>query len=331
MNLDRRPLQDVQITGPTGQDLYHAANQPHYPVAKKTDFFLTAPQKYDETYSLPLRNLLADVDVLAEVKGRITVVLPTRVDLLRFDTLVPGTVREAGGIVLTFRQASEKPTAPTAPTGAGAPRLGLEFDCQGVDGRGLWWVAYDRAGSITGWSAEARPRSGPLRLEVPPETAAVAFKVYMTEEVAYEFRLRDVPFGRSPRQFEPARFPGHAAPVSVEVQNIYRPSGKPVPAPAAGAGPVVGLIRLLVRNHSQKDVEKVIMKFTYLDATGRPLKEAVHIRATVSPGQSHLELVVKGQSQAQVQLPDKELPEETRSISVELLGVGFADGTAWPP
>jgi hypothetical protein len=222
-------------------------------------------------------------------------------------------------------------------------RLALEVAFQGPGGWPVRWLAEDgRAAPLQ--AGQAKPdAAGTLRLEVPGDTAAVLFKVVAgTEEVAYDFELHDVPLrGRPPKRLEPLRFPGHDAPVALEVVHVLRPPR----GSASPAGPNVAVVELHVRNDSQKDVERLAMKFTYLDSSGRTLKEAPRhavflndagglpevLAGPAADGVSRLEKRVTPRSQVTIRVNDPDLPAGTERVLVTATAVEFADATTWSP
>jgi hypothetical protein len=314
---DARPLRIDAITAADGRDLYHAANQPFYkplagPVRGGANNLL--PQK---EHVIPLRNLLRDLNTVHQVRGRLPVLLPVRVDVIRFDRLAPGVVGQAGDVRLTVRQINSG-------SGAGGPsqpaRPALEFDAQGINGKGLTFAVSDALGRKLACGEPQTPRPDLVRFEVPGDPATVVFKVKSLQEVEYPFELRDIPLRRVAERLEPARFPGHEVPVSVEFLAI-------VPAQNRPGSAKFPAVRLQLHNHCQKSVERVHLRLAYLDAEGRPQKEG---ERTAAFFQSDWKLkILEPGKPFEVEEPD--LPAGAVKATVTVTAVGFADGTGWPP
>jgi hypothetical protein len=326
------PLRIDEIAAADGRDLYHAANQPFYkPPASPTRWREGSPFFLGELV-VPLKNLLRDLDTVHRVRGRLPLLLPVRVDVIRFDQPVVGIAAQAGDARLTVRQVDIALPAGGPPVGGPAapatpPVTALAFDAQGLDGRRVKFAAYDALGRKLKCGEPETPRPDLVRLEVPGEPATVVFKVVSLQEVEYAFELRDVPLRqRVPERLEPARFPGREAPVSVEFLAVVRPQERQGPAQAAPAKfPVV---RLQLHNHCQKSVERVQLKLNYLDATGRSLKEVARNVATPNAFDGRLAVFESGKP---FEVEERDLPDGAVKVAVTVTGVGFADGTAWPP
>jgi hypothetical protein len=351
LHADGNALRVVRVSGADGQELYGPADEPRSLHRRPPDN-RAGPARatpYEETAVLPLRNLLRDLDVLHEIRGRVRLVLPVKVARLRFTPLTPGDAKEDQGLLMMLLQVEtvqpagaaprseasrvglgmRVPSAIETPSGFG---LALAFQVRGADGCVLRWQAYDqRKVPLLGGQTNARP-TGDVRLEVPGNTATVVFKVVLErQEVAYDFRLQDVPLPRPPRQLQPLRYPGHATPVTVafarfETARTLLPLG-------AARGPHKLAVVLRVQDHTEKDIDWLEMKFTYLDAAGHALSEATRLRSgiadlTFATGASPL---VKAGFASEVTVQDPDVPENTARIAPKLTAVGFLDGTSWRP
>jgi hypothetical protein len=99
-----------------------------------------------------------------------------------------------------------------------------------------------------------------------------------------------------------------------------------------------GVAKLRVRNHSQKDIETLEMKWAYFDSKGQPLHEAVHRRAPLasllSEGSNIFQvpqMIARGHAEVTFPFEDREMPPKTDRITIAVLSVGFADATHWAP
>lgn len=326
---EARPWRIDTVAAADGRDLYHAANQRFYgqsSLARGRESTTLS----ERAWVVPLRNLLRDLDAVHQVRGRLPVALPVRVDVIRFDRLAPGVAGQAGDVRLTVRQVDQVDPGVRAggpPPAGTAARPALEFDAGGIDGRRLKFAAYEALGRKLACGEPSTPRPDLVRVEVPGEPAAVVFKVVSLQEVEYAFELRDVPLRqRPPQRLEPARFPGHEAPVSVEFLGVVPARDRQ--GPFLPGPPKFPAVKLRLDNHCQKGVEQVRMKLTYLDAAGRPLKEAARTAATFNEQEGRLRVLEPGKP-FEVEEPD--LPGGTVKAAVTVTAVGFADGTGWPP
>jgi hypothetical protein len=334
------------VTAADGRDLYHAANQPYYNGSANRPFaslFVNQGQRraglYEGGWVVPLRNLLRDLDTVSLVRGRLVVALPARVDEVRFDRLALGVTGQEGDVRLTIRRADLGVPAGGPPGTAAAPRVGtsaeaagpvralVELDAAGMEGKRLLFAAHDGLGRLLRCGTADVPRPDLARIEVTGDPAALVCKVVSLQEVEYPFELRDVPLTRTPQRLEPARFPGHECPVSVEFLAIVRP-GEPSTNQQLFLPRKFPAVRLQLRNHCQKNVEKVRLKLTYLDAAGQPVGEGEKTAATFNELENKLRVIEPG---TPFEVEDDGLPAGAVKAAVSVTAVGFADGTAWPP
>jgi len=147
-----------------------------------------------------------------------------------------------------------------------------------------------------------------------------------------------------PERIEPARFPGHEVPVSVEFvsiggRDLFKNTQVPRPGPSVVTGaPSPSLepfktTQLSVTNHSNKDIRMLGMKFDYLAPDGRRLggwdkQDQWGTWRPLHPGDAKPILVAKG-SQAVFETDAHFLPTGTKTIAVTVRTVGFADAETW--
>jgi hypothetical protein len=294
--------------------------------------------------NVPLKNLLRDLDTIAEVQGRLRCSAPTRVEVFRFDRLVAGTTQKTATARCTLRKVPKdmqsripprfKIQTPAgggapAPNGAGRPPgtrpsapepLGgtgsvLEFEAPGLGGRTFWWLAYDPDKRILGAKHHPWPADGKLRLAVPRGTAEVTLKVIAAEQdIGSEFRLRDIPLDRPPKRLDRPEFSGYDTPVSAALDPATRPKASAIVLP------------VLLTNHSQKPVEWVNLQITTLDAAGNKIKEAG--TAWLARGTRPEEMLLPhARLSVRVQIP--QLGQKVKEIQVRVTRVGFGDATTW--
>jgi hypothetical protein len=315
------PLVDWRVRATDGSDLYHAAlaglAPPSDRPAQQPALDNSRSYRVDRL-RVPLKNLLRDVDVLAEVRVTLRLPVPARLESFQFETLTPGTVRGTGSVRLTVR-------------GRDAPAL--TFDVAGGAGWQACWMAKSPTGSTFMSGLTPLPTAGPLTLDVR-SVEAVAFKVFQVASVGFEFVLRDVPLRqRPPRRLEPPRFPGHAEPVTVQYVSVNADSPSAPPELAGGAGVSASSPRakqtlvLRVRNNTQKDVTRLVFELTYLDAKDQPLGQEQKSQAYSETYEymSHL----RSRESGSVTLQDVAAPAGTSKVTAKVIGVEFLDTTTW--
>jgi hypothetical protein len=287
--------------------------------------------------NVPLKNLLRNLDTIRLVRGRIRIWLPTQTETVRFDPLEPGASQKVQNLHLTLRLLDYQ-LAQIDP-------LILRFDCRGVEGRRLRWMAYDAQGEALREGDHPQSLSGLLELRLPVDTAAVVFKVTTLKEGgSYPFELRDIPLdGRAPWRLETARFPGFAAPVSAVCTQIqrYEVSSAHTQHLLVGSKEHFSRLFLSLTNHCQKDVDKVEARFTFLDEHGQPLGEVARTlqarfgnraaREYSVQGSFYPNLFARAYGLTQLWVDDTQVPEGTKRVDIAVTRVTFADATTWAP
>jgi hypothetical protein len=254
--------------------------------------------------------------------------------VLRFSPLQLGATQQGEGVRLTLRPESSGTLHSTL--------VALEFDAQGLNERLVAWIALDRDNTAFDSGHLLVPPSGQVRIQLPQKPAAMVFKAFVAqEELAYDFEMRDIPLTqRQPEQLEPAVFPGQKAPVSVKIRR-FTPAVGPLSQGTTSAVPrIPGHIDYELVNHCQKAVVKMQLKLTYLDASGRVLRETsrtLRRRAVSYDGRLDVLSPAKDNPFGEhgsflPTLPlDPNSPADTKGVAITVMQVGFADGTAWPP
>jgi hypothetical protein len=318
----------LRITAADGRDLFRSDVQPFFPARTSTPS-LPETGMYEEDWQVPLKNLLADLDVIHEVRGRVRFPLPAQVHTVEVSALQPGAAaRTAEGELTLVRIGPAVPAAATQPAGgpATAPAVGmvsLEFAGEGLAGRPLRWLACDASGRGLSGGWVVPTLTGSFSLRAPVVVARVRFKTVTVHEAEYPFLLRDIPLPRPPRELERARFPGRPAPVTVACQAV--PPAGSVPAP----------LTLRVTNYCQKDVDRLRLRLTCVGAAGQVLKTVDHDQAQ-SDFRQGLRVIVHAAvadrpGQTPITVPAFASPPGTRSVDVTVLQVGFTDATTWEP
>jgi hypothetical protein len=310
------------------------------------EFLAGAGWSLRSTLHADLKNLLRDLDQIARVDLGVRLKLPKGLQTVSFERLNPGTVRRTEVGPCTLRQVAEAQPGggsrmPRGPVGAAGGRGGvwgedpqrrtavntraLDFEAAAFAGKEFWWLAYGGGGEALLMGRQDWPGSGRLRLTVPQETTSVVFKVITAEEeVRYACHLRNIPLGtRPPRRLEPARFPGHDAPVSA---TLLRRAGR-----------AADYATVRITNHCQKSVERVSLRFTWRDGKTGRVKELPYTWSSASPVSISprnligAEQFLKGHTAREELVLIMGLPDTPDVVRVRVTGVGFADATEWSP
>jgi hypothetical protein len=230
--------------------------------------------EYAQSRRVPLKGLLRDVSAIKTLRCKLRVSLPARVEMIRFDRLVPGETRKAGDLEVTLKAAqkgqssfngtpfetwhfemvfrhktpdraksySPDKTGRPVPETIGPDRV--KFVGHDPQGRPLTTTShYFQSGNLD-WTSNFTIRG--------PATSLVAKVIADVDTLVYEFVLNDIPlasYASMPERIEPATFPGHESPVTVEVLPIGGNAGSanmmagmarqpigPGPQPAGGPG-----------------------------------------------------------------------------------------------
>jgi hypothetical protein len=300
--------QGRDLSDPDGANLYLSG------------FGKTDPYGYNYSWIVPVRNLLRDVAVIDTLRGRLHVPLPARVETLRFATTAPGAVQQAGDIEMTLRSANRQQQDFD---GTVFDENTFDFEFKGAQGSRVNFVAYDARGQLlqtskNSWSGSNN--EGLAQITVSGQPASVVAKVIAElQEAEYEFRMEDIPLpshAKMPEKLEPAMFPGHEVPVTVEFVKL-------------GEKDIGRDVQLRVTNHADKDIRVIELKFEYLDAEGKVVGEWSHNKLMRTPGSETNPIVVAKHATTVSEVQAPFIPDETERVGVTVLRVGFIDATQW--
>jgi hypothetical protein len=332
----------LDVNDAKGHDLYHAANAALYRGAFQGD--LVRPEQSaagfaycDVATDVPLKNLLRDVETIASVRGRLSLILPKRVERVRFDRLTPGAQSASGAFRVTLRRV--EPWVPSAVEEQNFartfPMTEVAVEYAGAERGPVEVLAFDGQGQPLGGKTAAAVPAGTLMMQVPQKTAALEVQVTAAVDVlSHDFQLRDVPFTRQlmPARLEPVRFPGHPAPVSVEfVAWSDYPFNFNMLAQPNRSGPARNLFaHVRAVNHSDKAVERLQLALTYRDADGKVVHEMPFTYNLWPISSSGLSLpnVIRRGDEGEFYLANQ---HDAKQLTIKVVEVGFADATIWKP
>jgi hypothetical protein len=309
----------LKVTGPGGEDLLNAPKGAGRELVNPTEardptsvFSQLQGGQRVQFWSVSLKNLLREVDSIAEVRLSVHLVLPREVRQLGISTIEPGSVATAGDVRLTLLKIE---------TVQGRAGTRYSFRIEPPARQVCWQATPQSRVNGSGWSVPAA--SGEFDIDQSTQPTEFQFKVLGPgDEQSWECSLRDVPLSRPPRRLESPRFEGHAAPVRVAEARVT----------ARG-------LELRVVNDCQKEFDGLDLKLTYLDAAGKTLLEAERnwTRSRSPPGrgaESSLVALNTGSGFAGEELlllDNAARPEGTHSVSATVTGVHFKDATTWRP
>jgi hypothetical protein len=144
-------------------------------------------------------------------------------------------------------------------------------------------------------------QSAPARIE--------ARIVTQQEELEYEFNFEDIPVPNHsdmPEQLTELKFEGDR-PISVKFDSFTGEKN-------------FQKIKFRVTNHSNKDIESISIKLSYLDANGKELKDFPN---------THSGDVIPANESTDIEVTAFFMPEGTKSVDAILRSVEFTDATQW--
>lgn len=286
-------METTEIVSSTGANLSHATRHKSERAPEGTPDGVNG-----WTWKVPLKDLLADVDRLKRVQGRINVPRPDRVVQVRVDLDRPEQSVRFGQAVLVARIEGQ---------------IAVELNLSGSSSGVVCALIKNEDHGVLGAYRSSLAPGRPARFVLPPGGAAVEVKLAETVAEAHEFTLWDVAtLKRPPVRHAPLAHPGHPGPAS---------------AVASRKG---SDWELELTNRSNHPIDEVGYRLTFRDKAGRALgsvdgsyrfsgkKAPVRIVGTLAP------LMARRVSLKGVQIPGK-----TDHIDVEVFRAELANGETW--
>jgi hypothetical protein len=317
----------LKIVGPAGEDLYHANKTlsawpelGNFWGARAPGAFFTMLRGSPmlSTWKVPLKNLLRDLDTIAEVRCSVQMMLPRGVQSLNLEPVAPGRAANAGDFRITFLKVD--PTPPKIPGQSKnlAKQKRFDFRAQPLDRRRLCYRSfYSSETPGDGWVYP--PSSGDFSIFLPNEPDRFSFKALTPgETLVWNFQLRNIALARIPRRIEPLRFEGYSAPVDVEMVGLT----------ALG-------VEMRVINHSRKDIDSLDLKLAYKDKDGRIVGAAV--RKVAADPSDNADLIISkfallgDPTENQLVVDRTERPKGTHKVEMSVTRILFKDATIWHP
>lgn len=206
---------------------------------------------YHRDISIDLKNLLRSVETIPNLKGKMSLTLPTRIETIKFEELVSGAKNSAGDVTLELTDISGG-SVTFKYSGISHDDIHLyAFDAQG---KPLDSFGGGSFGSGDSGQTSQSYQSTPDRIE--------ARVVTQKEALDYSFQFEGIPVPNHdlmPEQLPKLQFEGEA-PLAVKFDSI---TGKPD----------FREVKLQVNNQSNKEVRFLSLNFRYLDKEGNELEK----------------------------------------------------------
>lgn len=279
-----------------------------------TSFFgspMITPVSSYEYMSLDLVRLLRGVEAVGRLAGTASLSIPTEVHAVDFKNAGPGDSATVGGMTVTLKEVGEMTEIEVKGEGVSFESLQAKIICEDAEGVAMGNMG---AGSM-GWGDQVTLSLNTAR---PPKNITLKL-IGASEPVRYEWAFPPIPlkrFSEMPETLEVLDFGDLPAPVSAEFGEF------------TDRDPDFPKVRIRLTNHSNKDALSIAATFVYLDAEGNAIKDFPHTIQGEFGFDGHAPAVKKG-SRSQPEVTAFFMPEETKSIRVEISEVEFSDATEW--
>jgi len=288
-------LRRVEVTGTGGQDVLDAEQGGLMPQATRTFIILAR--------TIGLKNLIRSVVEVERLSGELSFALPTKMTTLTFADVAKGATASVEGVSLKIGRVGLGEQSSVAIEYEGTDSNHMTVVPLGADGEALKVLLY--SGS---WS----DGKGSLDVFVEGKPASIEVRVIQeTQRVRLPFELGGIPLEsheQMPEEIQPLKFDGDE-PVAVEFAG-FRGSGD------------ARQIVLRVTNHANKDLASLDLRLNYYDASDKKLDDSPHVH---SGGPS---FVAAGGTE-EIEVSTFFMPDETKSIRVDVTSADFADATKW--
>jgi hypothetical protein len=258
---------------------------------------------FDRQQQINLKHLLKKVDKIASVKGSVTLTLPTKVGIAKFEKLTKGEKKTIDGIELSLESVKK--------VGDGSTSVQVKVIKSG-DKR-VEMYAYDAKGELLssfGGGHFGFDDQKTFDNQFKGKPASLEVRIVTEEkEFAYPVELSAIPLpshDRMPEKLAAVTFKGDA-PLRIEFIEIKEKNG--------GQQLVFD-----VANTSNKSFKRFQCTIEYFDEAGKSLKTSPH-------GHSFTE-VLPGKSQ-RVDISAFFMPEGTKTVKAIADNVRFIDATTW--
>lgn len=258
------------------------------------------PVPFERKMFVGLKNLLRNVSAISSVEGRIGLTLPTSVEVVRFDELKKGTEKKSGDTTITLSQVSGNNFTFQC---RGLPDdSSIQVNATSADGKAVEEFGSSSFGGGGSMTLSRNYQSAPASIELRLVTAS--------ESLEFPFSFSDIPIPNHtemPEKLAELTFEGDV-PVTLEFLEFTGEKG-------------FRKNRFRLTNHSNKEVSSLYLNIDYLDESGKKLKDHATNYGGVMPA---------GEKQ-EIEVAAFFMPEETKSVSVQIRQIHFSDATEWKP
>jgi hypothetical protein len=285
----------LEVTGTGGQNVLNAELGGMVPQATRTLIILAR--------TIGLKNLIRSVVEVERLKGELSFAIPTKMATLTFANIDKGATASAEGISMKIRSVhlGQMSTVEVEFEGTDSDRVTIVP--LGADGKAL---------EVSGSGSSDFDGKGTCSVFVEGTLASIqAHVIQETDRVRLPFELGGIPLeshGQMPEAIEPLKFEGDE-PIVVEFVEFK------------GSGDSKKIV-LRVINDTNKDLASLYMRLNYYDASDKKLDDSPHSH---SAGRSFVPAGGTEDIEAMTFL----MPDETRSVRVEVISASFADATEW--
>ncbi len=285
----------LEVTGTGGQDILRDNSVGMMPQATRTMMILAR--------TIDLRNLVRSVVAIERLNGELSFALPTKMTTLKFANIDKGTTASGDGLSMKIDSVSP-----------GQMSM-IEVEFEGIKPDRVKIVPLDADGKameVSGGSSSSFGEKGSCSVFVEGTPASMEARVIQeTERVRVPFELSGIPlesYEQMPEAIEPLKFEGDA-PITVEFVEFK------------GSGDSQKIV-LRVANHTNKDLAVVHLQLNYYDASDKKLDDSPH-------GHSRGRSFVSAGGTEDIEVSTFFMPDNTKSIRVDVKSASFADATEW--
>lgn len=268
------------------------------------------------TLETRLCKLLNDVKTIT-LKGVSKIKIPVQVDELTLSVVKEGATATLGGGSVEITAVREGDDFAFEDK-SDVRRIELSY--KNLQASAALVAAEDADGKLLVVNERSRMyigHSGQTVLVVDGIPARLIVKIPQTKTLEYPFALDEIPlakFEQQPRELSPIRFPGHASPVALSVDQL-RDDG------------VFRKVLASVANHANKDIDSLKLELQYRNDKGELIKTHATRHGVGNPEQPFL---ASGDHDT-VELTAFFMPEEASQVTLKLTEVVFTDATSWQP
>lgn len=285
------------------------------PLTRDELYFLSGGQArhniFMDVFNVELVNLVRAVDRVT-ISGAQSLMIPSSLDEIKFETLAEGQAQEVNGISVEISSLNESYVqfAIKGPADK-IERMDAKFWATDADGNDVE-VAGSSADSWTEGEMQAS-------VQTFAPFSSLRMKLLAVSAVTYPFELKDIAVpnhDQMPEKIEELSYEGHDAPISVEFVKFLNDDSD------------FREILVRVTNHSNKDAIDVSCTMVYLNKSGDELDDFPGSLTGEFGADGQMPVAAAGAT-AEVEATAFSTPEKTKKVRVDLWRIQFSDGSTW--